>query len=97
MLVSLRKANMLQLVADLLTLCAAGTGGGYGQGGGQDNYGQHSKTGEQCAVASGLLLKLCPQGSSQYLGSSSPAAMLLAFPACCQAKSSFYIHASQLA
>ena len=97
MLVSLRKASMLQLVADLVTLCAAGTGGGYGQGGGQNNYGQDSKTGEQCAAVSGLLLKLCPQGSSQYLGSSHSAAMLLASPAPCQAKSSFYIHASQLA
>ena len=50
MLVSLRKANMLQLVADLLMLCAAGTGSGgqYNQGG--QGYGQDSTTGEQCAI-----------------------------------------------
>ena len=50
MLVSLRVADMLQLVADLLMLCFAGTGSGgqYNQGG--QGYGQDSTTGEHCAV-----------------------------------------------
>ena len=55
MLVSVRKPNMLQLVAQCLTLGTAGTGAGYDQGkyGGQD-----TTTGEQCGMRSSLLLKL---------------------------------------
>ena len=54
---------MLQLVADMLTLCTAGTGsggqggynqsggqGGYDQSGGQGGYGQDTNTGEERAA-----------------------------------------------
>ena len=61
MLVSLRRANLLQLVADLLMLCTAGTGTGgqgYGQGGQGSYGGQDTTTGEQCGVRSSLLLEL---------------------------------------
>ena len=79
---------LLPLVADLLTLCFAGTGSGgrsYDQG-----YGQDSTTGEQCAIRSRPAPKAPTARPHSVYGQLPPAGMLLA-------KSFLYIHASQLA
>ena len=97
MLVSLRKANMLQLVADLLTLGTAGIGTDPYSQGNKGGYGQDSNTGEQCAIRFRHVFEALTARPLLVLGQLPPAGMLLASNAPCQAKSLFYISASQLA